>query len=473
MDEFVCRNCEKPIDEADAFCKHCGTRQQVAPPSKHGRLRKVVYALVVLIVLGGIGLAAHKYFLRDISWPDVLAMVMRRERIQIPPQNTSPARITLWTPDGEAPEGASNTQVIEYPLPQESRTAEEPPVIQAGPDVPYAPNSPDIIPAAPVSPWPIEPESAWSQQDANGYSFPVESDSVGTLAQASSFTGVILGNRVRLRSEPNTKSQILDMFDKGETFKVTQRYSSGEEKYFWFKVSNLRKAGWVYGEFLDVTTDTEQTYGNLTSSAVPLPANDAKTGERPAIEPDRPETPSVISQNGEKIDRLMKEGRTFWLKKDWPKAYERFDEAYKLRPTAELKMFRDNARGNMNAEKTREQASSQEQTQRRRQTAHTPANYEGRWSVGKGMIEDTNGCLYNLTDGNLNISMNSPKDGNSLILTLNGVFSWKWDSQNGDHVYPNPAKSEINRKNVVFMEVEEGLYHASGAEWPPTMYFKA
>jgi hypothetical protein len=23
------------------------------------------------------------------------------------------------------------------------------------------------------------------------------------------------------------------------------------------------------------------------------------------------------------------------------------------------------------------------------------------------------------------------------------------------------------------MEVEEGLYHASGAEWPPTMYFKA
>jgi hypothetical protein len=66
------------------------------------------------------------------------------------------------------------------------------------------------------------------------------------------FTGAVLGNRVRLRSEPNTASATLRHFNRDELLDVVGRYLSAGDRHFWFNVRVGGQPGWMYGEFLRV-----------------------------------------------------------------------------------------------------------------------------------------------------------------------------------------------------------------------------
>jgi ribosomal protein S27AE len=92
----------------------------------------------------------------------------------------------------------------------------------------------------------------WSADDANGYSSLAPQDSSGAV---SGIKGTVLGDRVRLRAEPNTNARILSHFDKGEPIEVLRRYSSGSEKFYWFNVRGKGRTGWMYGEYVGAAVE--------------------------------------------------------------------------------------------------------------------------------------------------------------------------------------------------------------------------
>jgi hypothetical protein len=62
--------------------------------------------------------------------------------------------------------------------------------------------------------------------------------------------GVVLGDRVRMRADPNTSATIVRQLNKGETLDVLDSYKAAHERYPWYQVRHEGDTGWVYGEFL-------------------------------------------------------------------------------------------------------------------------------------------------------------------------------------------------------------------------------
>ena len=78
--------------------------------------------------------------------------------------------------------------------------------------------------------------------------------------------GFITGSKVRLRSEANTDSKIVDTTNKGEV--VTVISESGD----WYKVVYDLKEGYIHSDYLDVSTteNAELGYGKINGSGVNL-----------------------------------------------------------------------------------------------------------------------------------------------------------------------------------------------------------
>ena len=76
--------------------------------------------------------------------------------------------------------------------------------------------------------------------------------------------GYITGSKVRLRSEANTDSKIVDTTGKGEVVTVISK--SGD----WYNVIYDLKEGYIHSDYLDVSTtaNAELGYGKITGSGV-------------------------------------------------------------------------------------------------------------------------------------------------------------------------------------------------------------
>jgi len=107
---------------------------------------------------------------------------------------------------------------------------------------------PESIQAEPVPP----PKPEWGEQDANGYSVLILPEQGEAGRAGVSMRGVVRGNGVNLRAEPNTGSERLGQFNSGKEFDVTRRYWSGSEENFWYEVGSGDDNGWMYGQFLRV-----------------------------------------------------------------------------------------------------------------------------------------------------------------------------------------------------------------------------
>lgn len=78
--------------------------------------------------------------------------------------------------------------------------------------------------------------------------------------------GFITGSKVRLRSEPDTESKIIDNTTKGEVVVVISKHDD------WYKVIFDLKEGYIHGDYVNVSTtaNAELGYGKVTASAVKI-----------------------------------------------------------------------------------------------------------------------------------------------------------------------------------------------------------
>jgi hypothetical protein len=222
---------------SDRFCGSCGSGQntpdvdvairlkrRAAQSGMRSRKRggnsvfKLITALVFWGAVIGVCYAVFGYLTRDIPWPDVMAVVTGR---------------SIDTEEGRGAAVSASDDA--------SGSADMPPI---APDA-----SGDAAIEGVLAP---EVKPAWGEPDENGYS---ALEAQGSGAENLAFRGVVKGKRVRLREEPNVKSQILGHADAGQEFTVTRRYWSGQEKYHWFRVNSGSDSGWMYGEYLRVIED--------------------------------------------------------------------------------------------------------------------------------------------------------------------------------------------------------------------------
>jgi hypothetical protein len=91
----------------------------------------------------------------------------------------------------------------------------------------------------------------WTAQDRNGYSKP-EPDDPSYKPARPSIAGEIIGDGVRLRAGHTTNAREIAKFNRGKKVAILQRYESGKEKHYWFKVNLDGREGWMYGEFLKI-----------------------------------------------------------------------------------------------------------------------------------------------------------------------------------------------------------------------------
>ena len=92
-------------------------------------------------------------------------------------------------------------------------------------------------------------------------SIPMNAHAAGDLIYG---IGFITGSSVRLRSETNTDSKIIDNAKKGEVVVVVSKSDD------WYKVIYNLKEGYVHGDYVKVSTtaNAELGYGEVTASAV-------------------------------------------------------------------------------------------------------------------------------------------------------------------------------------------------------------
>ena len=94
-------------------------------------------------------------------------------------------------------------------------------------------------------------------------SIPMNAYAAGDLMYG---IGYITGSKVRLRSEANADSKILDTTTKGEVVVVLNKSDD------WYKVIYNLKEGYVHGDYVNVSTtaNVELGYGKVTASAVKI-----------------------------------------------------------------------------------------------------------------------------------------------------------------------------------------------------------
>jgi hypothetical protein len=202
-------------------------------PGRNSSIPPATIALIILLVFAGLGLGAYKFLSKE--KPPVLQQ-----------GDPTDAMIDVIGIDGD---GESDDQ--ESPLPD-------------NPDISALPISPDPPVAQPVTPDTMEPATqidtgsikhVWSPDDPRGYSRLVPSDPSRTPSGNPTLQGSVTGDRVRLRSEPNTTSPVLNHYNKGAKVEIIQRFTSGSEKFPWYNIRAGERVGWLYGEYVAVTED--------------------------------------------------------------------------------------------------------------------------------------------------------------------------------------------------------------------------
>jgi RNA polymerase subunit RPABC4/transcription elongation factor Spt4 len=182
-------------------------------------------ALIALLVLAGLGLGAYKFLSKE--KPPVLAQ-----------SDTMDVLIDDEIPEIPPPPVLDDLTVLDTP---------------ASPDTPVAqPVTPDTMePLTRIDTGPIR--YVWSLDDPRGYSRLEPSDPSRAPSANPALQGSVTGDRVRLRSEPNTTSSVLNHYSKGAKVEVIQRYTSGSEKFPWYNIRAGERVGWMYGEYVKIT----------------------------------------------------------------------------------------------------------------------------------------------------------------------------------------------------------------------------
>ena len=249
----ICPQCGEPVPMGDRFCGNCGVAQ--APPEinpqihtkkhaipspgvtshrrKRGFLFRLVSALLFWGVVAGAFYTVYRFLGRDILWSEVFAVVAGSGRQRqtadvapIPPTEEAYVRSEVLPPIVPETTDRGDPPIVPEPVQAEQ-------VPQRGPE--------------------------WGEQDANGYSaVTLPGRNNPEQGGVSSMRGTVTGNRVNLRSEPNTRSQVRGQFTSGREVEITRRYWSGDERFFWYEVNSRGDSGWMYGEYLRIAEEAEE-----------------------------------------------------------------------------------------------------------------------------------------------------------------------------------------------------------------------
>jgi RNA polymerase subunit RPABC4/transcription elongation factor Spt4 len=225
-----CAFCGALMHLGDRFCEKCGRDQSASSghaktPQKRkngcarerkGRPIGLVLLAIFWSLLGFGFYTAYKTFWNDIPWDEVIAVVTGRR-------------------SDDNSEGPVSDRTDDFPP---IAPADESTNAQSAGDV----NSDD----APAAEGPV----VWTERDAAGRSRLVIIGEGGE--RPASLPGSVTGNRIRLRSEPNSNSKILGVLSRGDILEVIGRCSSGRGKFHWYNVNHGDLSGWMYGEYVRV-----------------------------------------------------------------------------------------------------------------------------------------------------------------------------------------------------------------------------
>ncbi|MDR3254224.1 MAG: SH3 domain-containing protein [Synergistaceae bacterium] len=187
-------------------------------PGKNSSMPRATVALIALLVLAGLGLGAYK-FLSAGKDSDLLGDNPIDFSTDLDPVFPDQPPI-----DDPAPE-----TTIARPVTPETQPGGIPSLVDSGP-IKYV----------------------WGVDDPRGYSSLAPSDPSRIPSETPFLAGVVAGDRVRLRSEPNTSSTVLSHSSKGAKIEVIGRFTSGVEKFPWYNIRALDKVGWMYGEYVNI-----------------------------------------------------------------------------------------------------------------------------------------------------------------------------------------------------------------------------
>jgi DNA-directed RNA polymerase subunit RPC12/RpoP/uncharacterized protein YgiM (DUF1202 family) len=235
----TCVNCGADIEPDDLFCEKCGADQaepqqsaglaqvpQDAAPQGSSGKKKVAFpapayasplssarkkggknsillpliALLAIVWIGGMGFLAYKFFIEK--------------------DDSRGVQTTIIT--GQDGEEASDDSAVSMDVPQD-----------------------DPLPSSPP-----QAEFIWGAQDSRGYSKLTPSDPSRVSAGTPALSAVVLGDRVRMRAEPNTDGKIIHHYSKGARVEVLRRYNSGKEEYPWYNIRVRGQSGWMYGQYV-------------------------------------------------------------------------------------------------------------------------------------------------------------------------------------------------------------------------------
>ena len=226
-----CARCGLPVFAGDRFCSNCGTDRIARPEQPRVRdenagdghvyprrdRSRSMFKIALAVLFWGLVFAGcykvYEYFWSDIPWGEVAAVV---------------------TEQGQDADGGLSDAASRVGFP---------------PIVPETVSS-----VAPQTREPTPAKLAWGVQGGDGISVLVLSDG-SPASELSSLPGSVTGSRVRLRAEPSTRASILGALERGEEVAIVRRFSSGEEKFFWYNVRTGKGTGWIYGEFVRVIED--------------------------------------------------------------------------------------------------------------------------------------------------------------------------------------------------------------------------
>ncbi|MDR1134467.1 MAG: zinc ribbon domain-containing protein [Synergistaceae bacterium] len=229
-----CARCGLPVYAGDRFCSNCGTDRAARPEPRRvhdksardehvasrGRRRLGIFKITLAILFWGSILAgcyaAYRYLGRDIPWGEVTAVMTGRRGSAV---------------SGDIP--SADTGAALPPIAPETASSDAP---------------------ARQDPEPTPVKLAWGAQDEIGISVLVLSDGA-PASDLLSLPGSVTGSRVRLRAEPSTMADILNVLEKGDGVDIMKRFSSENEKFVWYNVRAEKGSGWIYGEFVRVIED--------------------------------------------------------------------------------------------------------------------------------------------------------------------------------------------------------------------------
>ena len=291
-----CPKCGNAPRDGAKFCDMCG-EEFYAPEQgdtrlrgKRGRRRKrgCLLKLLLLVLLIGIAAAAvinrHRLspiFREFAVIPEVVSEYFRALRPSVVSDDTAssghPSVVSRDEIDGgakdrgiESPDDERDDEVSGDTAPDTAAGERETPVVIAAPlteelgdGSPDLFISPDVSPDSTISPdvsapstepeaFSGMPEVVWTERDRDGYSFLSPADRFAPGGEVSSLRGAVSGDHVRVRDRPSTRGRIRRQFNNGVSVDVTGRFASGEERYYWFRISSSGEVGWIYGEFLKV-----------------------------------------------------------------------------------------------------------------------------------------------------------------------------------------------------------------------------